>query len=260
MRPPCRHRTLATIVFVAASSSAQALLIDDFADPYSPAHSVVRWFPSQPDNIAAASGPAAVPGGTRAMQLPLFSGSGYQVATSNFAGSGRLEVLAFSDPGLYLNLGYGQSMPMDLNLSGQAALSLSFAYRVTNALKLTVYATTATPGGGAPDGSAASWDIPSGAGEVLLPLADFSVNAQTGQPVNWGDVDGLQFVFSSPFEAGTLQSFGLETIGASPVPEPAPAALLTLGALAVLAGARRRLAVADFGLPSRETRQRPHRG
>jgi MYXO-CTERM domain-containing protein len=235
------HHLLAPALLVTLSASAQALMIDSFGDPYSASNSVVRWFPTQNDNIATATAPAAVPGGTRTMALPLFGGTGYQIATTNWSNNGRLEVLGDGLPGVYLNLSYGLNSPMNLDLSGQAALQLDFLWIQANALKLTVYATTAGTPGGNPDGSAGSWDLPNGSGPVLLPLSDFSLNSATGLPVNWGDVDSLVFAFSSPFIAnGNLQSFGLESISATPVPEPVPAMLMALGLAAVALTRRRR--------------------
>jgi hypothetical protein len=238
----CTTPTLAALA-LSLAAPAQALLIDDFAEPY---HSnYVGYSSGSPGfSIPSSLTAAAVPGGTRRMTLAADpSAAGTAFAAIN----GGSELWAFSTGAQRLNftIDYGTESAMNLDLSGSAALRLQMY--LSTPTQLVVYATTQTTPGANPDGSALSLDLPAMFEQSFdIPLSAFILNSSTGRPVNWADVDGLSFFFSAseagPYGGDALWAQSLSTVA---VPEPASAALLA-GGLVLLIGRRK------FSRPQRE--------
>lgn len=228
--------TLSACTLLAALPAAQALTIDDFRD--GGATLEVPAMPLTASGSLQADTAASVPGGWRRLSLSPNSGSSALAFIS--VASGSLTAYRLDTQSLYLGFGYGQSVPMDLDLSGKSALQLDVAWAGVStstgwddrALEVTVYATTSTGVGLNPDGSAAHAVLAGGA-RVDLPFASFTTNSATGVAVNWADVDGLLFVVSELKPGASAAGFGLNAI--SVVPEPA-AWLLWSAALVLAAG------------------------
>jgi hypothetical protein len=223
---------------LAALPTAQALSIDDFHDGNATLE--VPAMPLPASGSLQVDTAASVPGGTRTLSLNPTAGSSALAWIS--VASASLTAFRLDTQSLYVGFGYGQTAPMNLDLSGQSALRLDVGWAGastrtgwdSHAFEVTVYATTSTGVGLNPDGSAANAVLTGGA-LVDLPFASFSTNSATGAPVNWADVDGLLFVVSELRPGASSAGFGLNAISA--VPEPA--AWLLWSAALVLAAARK---------------------
>ncbi len=230
MLKTCKTLTLAATA-LALTAPAQALVIDDFADPFNTNYVVYAGGAagvSIPSSLAA----AAVPGGYRSMTIAGDTSAG---GTTFAAINGGGELWAFSTGAQRLNftLSYGTVSAMNLDLSGSAFLRLQMY--TSTPTKLSVYATTETTPGANPDGSALSLDLPAlFKQDVDIPLGAFALNSSTGRAVNWSDVDGLAFFFSAS-EAGPGPSDAVwaQGLSALPVPEPQQSWLLLAGLFAL---------------------------
>jgi hypothetical protein len=236
-----RHHALpswSACFLLAALPAAQALTIDDFHDGNTTLE--VPVMPLPPSGSLQADTAASVAGGWRTLTLSPAPGSSTLAFISVTGGS--LTAYRVQAQNLYVGFGYGQTAPMNLDLSGQSALRVDVSWAGAStttgwdgrALELTVYATTSTGAGLNPDGSAAHAALLD-ASRLDLPFASFSTNSSTGAPVNWADVDGLLFVVSELNPGASAAGFGLS--GISAVPEPATG--LLWGAALGLAAAGR---------------------
>jgi hypothetical protein len=230
-----------------AAAPAKAVLIDDFHDGASAIGVPISAPPvgsSTIDSFTAAS----APGGMRALSVAYPAGS---AGTSLLvAGGGLLQATTSAGVGMSASTIYGQSAPLNLDLSGQNAFRFDMRWAgsyVTptaqfedDSISVTIYATTSVGVGLNPNGSAVSATVKGGS-LVDVPFASFFTNSSNNVAVDWADVDGLLFVFTAgPSNTASFSSFGLASISA--VPEPGPVQLLMAG-LGVLAWlARRRVA------------------
>jgi PEP-CTERM motif len=241
---------------LAAAGPASAFTIDNFTDGRLTLETPAMT-PSA-DGWLRADTAASVPGGWRSLALQSLAGS----TSLAFIGLDTLGLEAYrvQNQQLYVSFGYGQTAPMNLDLSGQAALRLDVAWGGAmtaagpwdnNALTLTVYATTSNGAGLNPNGSAAR-AVLHGGGVLDLPLADFGINSGTGLGVDWSDVDGLLFVVNESIVGAQSAGFGIRSLSTvSAVPEPSSWALGAVGlaALALRRGrSRRRAALAGAAL------------
>jgi hypothetical protein len=246
---------LALLLLGALVLPAQALLIDDFHDGFSTVE--VPLMTPDADGSLRSSTAASVPGGMRSLGLQPLAGSSALSFIAVEDRGRRLDAMRLGTQQLYVSWGYGQGAPMNLDLSGQAALRLELEWFGAQtlagpwdarALSLTVYATTSNGVGLNPNGSALSAVLSPTTGAWLdLPLASFSTNASTGLPVNWADVYSLLFVVSETGVPAGLAGFGVHAVSTVAVPEPASAVLalgglMGLWGLSGLAGLKDRLA------------------
>lgn len=233
-----RLRSLSTLLSLAALAlPAAAQVLDSFSDGASLLE-VPSMTPSA-DGWLRSDTAASVPGGSRSLALRNAPGSTALAFIESRASDG-LQAYRLPTQTLLVSFGYGQLTPMNLNLSGQGALALDMRWGGVQpsvgpwdayGLTVTVYANTSNGAGLDPDGSSMS-AVMRGVSVVELPFAAFTVNASTGRPVNWADVDSLLFVVTENAVGGTAAGFGLRSLSA--VPEPGTWALSVLG-LAVLA-------------------------
>jgi MYXO-CTERM domain-containing protein len=231
-----------------ATDAAQAGTIDNFADGRFTLEVPAMTVPA--DGWLRADIAASVPGGWRSLALQPQSGS-TALAFIGVDASG-LQAYRIQNQQLYVSFGYGQTVPMNLDLRSETALHLDVFWGgvqlgggVWNAdgLTLTVYANTSNGAGLDPNGSAFS-TVLRGTQPLDLPFAGFAVNSSTGLGVNWGDVDSLLFVVTESVPGATAAGFGIRSISTIPaVPEPPAWALGALG-LAAVAWRRRRNAPA----------------
>lgn len=230
--------TLLAVTLVLASAphaQAQTIVLDDF-DGANTSNTVYFNFDKPTLGVQESTVLAAVPGGTRRLQL---TSDMLAPGSSSAALTGIGGLWAFSHAGsqrLAFNLSYGTQEPMNLDLWGSGALHFDVYYGTP--VSLVVYASTQTTPGGNPDASAVSMAVPALFKQGLdIPLSTFSTNGATGLPVNWADVDGLAFFVAA---AGAMPAAGdvfwVEQLSAvaAPVPEPASWALLLLGLTGVL--------------------------
>lgn len=239
---------LATALALAATTQvqaqAQSLTLDDFDGGFG-SQRVYYDFATPDTAVLESTVAAAVPGGTRRLQLTpdtLAPGS----SGAAISGSGDLWSYAYvGSQRLAFNLAYGTQAPMNLDLTGMAALHVDVFY--STPVSLVIYASTQTTPGGNPDASAVAIAVPALFRQGLdIPLSSFSLNSGTGAPVNWADVDGLAFFVAAQGPMPSAgDAFWVERLGAVPVPEPASALLLAAG-LVVLRVAHRRLPDADL--------------
>ena len=233
---------------LAAASPARAGTLDNFSDG--------RFTLETPTMTVAADGwlrsdtAASVPGGWRSLALQPQAGS----TALAFIGLDALGLEAYRvrNQQLYVSFGYGQTTPMNLDLSGQSASRLDVVWGGAmtaagpwdnTALSLTVYATTSNGAGLNPNGSAFQTVLRGGT-LLDLPLAGFATNSSTGLAVDWADVDSLLFVVNEAVVGAQAAGFGIRSLSTvSAVPEPSSWALGAVG-LAALALRRRRAAAA----------------
>jgi hypothetical protein len=235
MRPTCPARSHAlAAAALALAAPAQALVIDDFAEPINTNYVGYASGPAG-FSIPSSLAPAAVPGGWRSMAISAdLQATGTTFASLN--GGSELWGFGTGEQRLAFSFSYGTVTAMNLDLSGTTVLRLDMY--LSTPMKLVVYATTQTSPGANPDGSAFGVDMPALFEQSFdIPLAAFSVNSSTGQAVNWGDVDGLWFALSAsgPTSAGG-DAVWLRGLAALPVPEPSSWVTLAAG-LALLLGA-----------------------
>ncbi len=232
---------LAALLSVQTPAIAQALTIDDFSDGNATLEVPAMPLPASGSlQIATA---ASVPGGWRTLALTPTAGS--SALAFMLVDNGSLTAYRLAPQSLYVSFGYGQSAPMNLDLSGQNALRLDLGWAGAStstgwdgrALDVTVYATTSIGAGLNPDGSAARAVLTEGA-PVDIAFASFATNSATGTPVNWADVDGLLFVVSERNPGASGAGFGLNAISA--VPEPATAWLGCAALIAFALGSLRK--------------------
>jgi hypothetical protein len=237
----CRNhlaRTLSACALLGALPAAQAITIDNFRDGN--ALLEVPTMPVPPSGSLQVDTAASVPGGWRTLSLSPNPGSSALAFIQ--VDRGVLQAFRLETQSLYLGVGYGQSVPMNLDLSSQSALRLDAFWGGAsipggwdrNALEVTVYATTSTGAGLNPNGSAAQ-AVLVGASLVDIPFSSFVTNSATGAPVDWADVDGLLFVVNERNPGANSAGFGLMAISA--VPEPA--AWWLWGTALVIAAARK---------------------
>jgi hypothetical protein len=236
--------TLAAGLWLAAGSPARADTLDNFSDGRITLETPTMTVGA--DGWLRADTAASVPGGWRSLALQPRAGS----TALAFIGldSLGLEAYRVQNQQLYVSFGYGQTTPMNLDLSGQSALRLDVAWAGAataagpwdnSGLALTVYATTSNGAGLNPNGSAAQALLRNGM--LDLSFSSFATNASTGVGVDWGDVDGLLFVVNEAIVGATAAGFGIRSLSAvSAVPEPSSWALSAMG-LAALWLRRRRL-------------------
>jgi hypothetical protein len=232
------HCLTALLGLAAAALPAAAQTLDHFSDGFSLLE--VPLMTPGTDGWLRSDTAASVPGGSRSLALRTAPGSLALDWISVDARSG-LQAYRVDTQALLVSFGYGQGAPMNLDLSGQRALALDVAWGGAqmpggawdaNGLTLTVYANTSNGPGQNPDGSAFS-QVMRGASVVTLPLAAFSLNSTTGRPVNWADVDSLLFVVSEGVVGASAAGFGIQSLSAVPVPEPASWAMCALGLAAM---------------------------
>ena len=233
---------------LAAAGPAEAVTLDGFSDGLGTIE--IPAMPLSADGWLRSDTAASVPGGWRSLALQPQTGStALAFIGVNAAG---LQAYRVANQQLYVSFGYGQTTPMNLDLSGQSALRLDVVWGGAsmpgggwdaNGLTLTVYATTSNGAGINPDGSAVQAVLRPG-GFLDLPFTSFATNASTGVGVNWGDVDSLLFVVNEAVTGADAAGFGIRSLSTvSAVPEPASWALGAIG-LAALALRRRRTALA----------------
>ena len=220
-----------------ACGPTQALTLDDFESGAS--ELAVPGVPMAPNGAVDLLTPALVPGGTRSLGFIADPQSTGLVFMS--VARGDLQAYAERSQPLSMSFGYGSSAPMNLDLSALDFLRLDMIWAAaqvgagfdTNALEMTIYATTSNGIGLNPDGSAMHTRLKGGV-VMDIPFTSFGINAVTGVGVNWADVDGLLFVVSEvkPMARG-FAGFGIRSIEvlANPVPEPATWALVGAGLL-----------------------------
>ncbi len=233
---PSTFTRLAAVLLLAAATQAQAqsILIDDFVGAFGSNRVYYDNFGPTPTSQLESTVAAAVPGGSRRLQLtadPQVQGS----SGVTLSGDGALWGFSYR-PGeqrLNFNLSYGTQAPMNLDLSGTAALHFDVYY--STPVSLVVYASTQTTPGDNPDASAVSITVPALFQQGLdIPLSAFSTNSSTGLPVNWADVDGLSFFVSSHGDKPAPgDGFWVTSLSTVPVPEPASALLLAAGLAAL---------------------------
>jgi hypothetical protein len=232
MHAPYSRLAGTLLLAAAAQAQAQSLTIDEFDGAFG---SQTVYFNTELPGAGTMQSTVAapVPGGTRRLQLT----SDTTAPGSSSAGlSGSGDLWAFSYVGsqrLAFTLSYGTQAPMNLDLSGTAALHFDVYY--STPVSLVVYASTQTTPGGNPDASAVSLALPAlFAQGVDIPLSAFTTNSATGQPVNWADVDGLSFFIAAEGAMPAAgDGFWVRSLSAAPVPEPASALLLAAGLAAL---------------------------
>jgi PEP-CTERM motif len=233
-----RLRFLSALLSLAALAlPAAAQVLDSFSDGASLLE--VPLMTPGADGWLRSDTAASVPGGSRSLALRNTPDS-TALAWIQARGSDGLQAYRLPTQTLLVSFGYGQLAPMNLDLSGQSALALDMRWGGVqppagpwnaDGLTVTVYANTSNGAGLDPDGSSMS-AVLRGVSVVVLPFAAFTLNASTGRPVNWADVDSLLFVVTENAVGGSAAGFGLRSVSA--VPEPGTWALAALG-LAVLA-------------------------
>lgn len=243
-----RLRSLSALLSLAALAlPAAAQVLDSFRDGASLLE--VPLMTPGADGWLRSDTAASVPGGSRSLALRNTPDS-TALAWIQARASDGLQAYRLPTQTLLVSVGYGQLAPMNLDLGGQGALALDMRWGGVqppagpwnaDGLTVTVYANTSNGPGLDPDGSSMS-AVLRGVSVVELPFAAFTMNASTGRPVNWADVDSLLFVVTENAVGSSAAGFGLRSLSA--VPEPGTWALAALG-LAVLASrvACRRLVV-----------------